>query len=238
MENTKKSKKVLKVVTAVSSLALVGAVSFGATFAYLQANTNTKINTFTGGNVDITVDETFPGADINKTVTYTPGSSFDKEPHIDVNIGSEDAYLAATVTFEVQTGKDTYTKVSYEDFIASYGKIEGLNTAKWFRSTDAGDKSAVFYYGTYNALTKVVKPTTENTHTEDIFTDVVINQGIAKIDVEGTADTSDDVYPQIKITVDGYAVQADNLDGNMAATEKPAKTQLDSLITAAHSDST
>lgn len=234
MENTKKSKKVLKVVTAISSLALVGAVSFGATFAYLQAKTNVKTNTFTGGNVDIEVHEDFPDADTNNTVAYTPGQSFEKEPHIDVNAGSEDAYLAATVTFKVQTGNNTYETISYGEFEASYGTITGLNTTNWYRAADAGDKSAVFYYGNNTELTRVVKGDTKK-ETEDIFTDVTIKQEIAKIDVNGTPnDPADDIYPEINIIVDGYAVQADNLDKSMTATDKSAKGQLDSLITAAH----
>lgn len=65
---------------------LVAALSVGLTMAYLQ-DSETKTNTFTVGNVDITLNEVFkqdakllPGIDVEKAVDVT-------------NVGSEDAYV-------------------------------------------------------------------------------------------------------------------------------------------------
>lgn len=233
MQNTNKSKKIIKVVAAVSSLALVSAVSFGATLAYLNAKTNDKTNVFTGGKVDITVKENFPNADTNHSISYTPGEKFTKEPNIELNTGSEDAYLAATVTFEVQQTDGTYSKISYDEFKKSYGKLSantdndsnGFDDAWILNSEDASDGSAILYYAKEGNLTKIEKDNIgkEDGTTSDIFNGVTINQDIKMIEKDGK-----DIYPDIRITVNGYAVQADNLTSSL--TDGTALEQLNNLI--------
>ena len=128
----KKNKKVLKVVTAVTSLAVVSAISFGATLAYLSAQTARKVNVFTSGGVTIeTNEENFPSG----TVKFKPGSTIDKDPTIKVPASSEDTYLAFTVeyyrTFNSRfdsTIENDSTRVLTDDNGGKWTKITKIKT--------------------------------------------------------------------------------------------------------------
>jgi hypothetical protein len=87
---TKKFTKALLI--AVCALTLVAA-TFAGTLAYLTAETAPITNTFTAGNVSITLTET-KGADSYKLV---PGKTYDKNPTVTVLKGSEKCYLFVKV---------------------------------------------------------------------------------------------------------------------------------------------
>ncbi len=104
----KKIRKVLALT--LCAIALVGASVMG-TMAYLTDN-DTVTNTFTVGNVDITLDETDvdeygvqDGETRVKTNKYKllPGHEYTKDPTVTVVAGSEDAYVRMLVTVEGMT---------------------------------------------------------------------------------------------------------------------------------------
>ncbi len=93
-------------------LALVCAVAlvFGsvfATYAYLTSTTGVVTNTFSVGNVTITLDEadvdgsktnvTTEGRDMKNTYKLIPGQTYVKDPTVHVAEGSEDAWLFVKV---------------------------------------------------------------------------------------------------------------------------------------------
>lgn len=85
---------------------LAATAVIGGTLAYFT-DTEEATNTFTIGNIDITLDEEKPGADGERTdggIAYEnvmPGVAYAKDPVV-TNIGDNDAYVRVKVT--VQNG--------------------------------------------------------------------------------------------------------------------------------------
>ena len=79
------------------------ATCFAGTYAYLT-DTKAVKNTFTTGNVYITLTETGAENGLN-SYRLIPGKSYTKDPTITLNAGSEDAWIAAKITF---TGYNAY----------------------------------------------------------------------------------------------------------------------------------
>lgn len=84
-----------KIAVAVSLL-LVVALSVGGTIAFLTAETNNITNTFTVGNITITLAET-TGQSSNYKYKIVPGATVAKDPTITVQKTSEKCYVYAYV---------------------------------------------------------------------------------------------------------------------------------------------
>jgi predicted ribosomally synthesized peptide with SipW-like signal peptide len=81
-----------KSLVAIALVVAIGAsLAIGGTLAYFTDTTDAKTNTFTVGGVDITLTE--PSWDANADHVLTPGTSYDKDPTIKVEEGSQDAYI-------------------------------------------------------------------------------------------------------------------------------------------------
>ena len=99
--------KMKKIVATGSALALTAAVAVGGTLAWLQDQTKSITNTFTVGNVDITLTEEKFGGDgpaldaenVAQSQTYkvAPGTKVTKAADVTVKNGSEDCYLFVKV---------------------------------------------------------------------------------------------------------------------------------------------
>ncbi len=106
------------------------------TVAYLT-DTDTVTNTFTVGNVSITLDEAKVGTDGKKidgegaervkTNSYklVPGRVVDKDPTVTVLSGSETAYIRMLVTVNK---KDALDAIGVSDLTAVFG---GYNSSNW-----------------------------------------------------------------------------------------------------------
>ena len=188
MKNMKKAKKIL--ILALCALLLVGATIAG-TVAYLTS-TDSVENTFTVGNVAITmvesvVDEygakTSGTTDTGNTYKLIPGHEYTKDPTIKVSEGSEDCYIF--VEIDNGLGADAALTMS----------------ADWAKVSKTENKS-VWVYGTaaepvpVGAENDAVVPFTAFTFGEE-------------------ADPA--AYSAAKITVTAYAIQADGLDAKTAA---------------------
>lgn len=269
MEN--RTKKLVKVGAAVTSLALVGAISFGATVAYLTANTTDKKNTFSSSaDIKTTIDE--PHWDIqwgqDGTATYKPGDTIAKDPEIKVDSSSKSAYLAASVEFKLQIpGKKAInaadavegidyiklTKAEFDTIAKIYGATEGDfgtydDTAQdgvWSGdatiNVDTAEK-LFFYYvvGGSEADQNNLKVMAPNAVTDSLFENVKFTSddaaftlalqkiyaenGVTGFNYETVDDTAkgtgevkpNDCYPQVVISVNSYAVQADGLTDQVA----------------------
>ena len=80
-----------KILVACLCVALAVLTIAGTTLAYLTSKTEAVVNTFTVGNIDITLTET--------TTDYkmVPGSTIAKDPKVTVKAGSEDCWLFVKV---------------------------------------------------------------------------------------------------------------------------------------------
>ena len=92
------------IIVTLCALLLVGASVLG-TVAYLTATTAARENTFTYGDIGLTLDES-TGA----SYKIVPGVDIDKDPAVTVTAGSEDCWLFVKVE---KTG-EFLTGVSYE----------------------------------------------------------------------------------------------------------------------------
>lgn len=137
-----------KKLTTVLAIVLVVALSVAGTYAYLTDKTATIKNTFTVGNVNIDLKETFnTDADGNGTkdcwkMQLIPGTSAVKDPTVTVLGGSEKCYLF--VKFEEKNSPTTYlTYTSTLTDANGWTKLEGESNV-WYRVVDKADTNTSF----------------------------------------------------------------------------------------------
>ena len=189
-------KKARKVVVLALCAVLLVAASVMGTLAYLTSTTEKVTNTFTAGNVTITLDEAEvdeygvakAGADRVTANKYKliPGHTYVKDPTIHVGKDSEDCWVFAKL--ENGLGEDATIT------IASGWSVVSENT----------DGSVVVY--AYN--TKLSANGTAKLFSEFTFA--------------ATADPS--AYTGKNISITGYALQADGFTSAAAAWEKAPAT--------------
>lgn len=188
-------KNPLKILALVIGTILLVCSSVATTLAWLTDNA-TIVNTFTVGNVAITMDETdvdnsTADADRDTANVYqlVPGKSFTKDPIIHIAANSDNAYLFVQITNEL-------TSVEGADTIESQ-----LVTKGW---KGVLGHPGVYYYSEGDAL-KAVSANT-NVPVFDTFTvanDATNNQ-LANVNSKA-------------ITVTAYAIQAEGMTGKTPA---------------------
>lgn len=114
-----------RIAMTVALVLVVALVSVGGTIAWLTATTTPVTNTFTVGNIDITLDET--------TTDYkmVPGNTIAKDPTVTVVAGSEDCWLFVKVV-------ESSTLSTYIDYEMASG----------WTALDATNYPGVYYYNT------------------------------------------------------------------------------------------
>lgn len=181
-----------------------------ATLAFLTSQTEVVKNTFTVGNVKITLDE----ADVDNSTAdkdrdteneyhLLPNKEYDKDPTVHVKANSENCYIFVTVTNDIvnieKAGNTT---------IAAQMAANG-----W---TPIADGSNTFYYnGTANGVVNGVVE--KNSAVQDfvVFKTFTIN-GDVDNDTLATYVTNDAKTTNL-ITVVGYAVQAQGFNSAVEA---------------------
>ena len=184
----KKAKKAL--LLALCAVLLVGATIAG-TVAYLTSNPEPVVNTFTVGNVTITLDETDvdlygvkDGETPVKANQYKliPGHTYLKDPTVHVAADSEDCHIF----------------VKIENGLAGAATLN--MSSEWHKIFEDGNTS-IWVYGTAAAAAVVTK--NSNVTPFDKFT----------FDTDANPST----YADANITVTAYAIQADTLNGKPPA---------------------
>ena len=111
----------------VLALVLVIALSVAGTYAYLTSQASVK-NTFTVGNVSITMDETdvdnsTPDADrdVENAYKLIPGTTYTKDPVIHVTATSEDCYLFVKVENNIAGAETTEANATVAAQLAANG---------------------------------------------------------------------------------------------------------------------
>ena len=162
-----------KKLTTVLAIVLVVALSVAGTYAYLTDKTATIKNTFTVGNVNITLTETW-NTDTNNDgkadawkMQLIPGTSAKKDPTVTVLGGSEKCYLF--VKFEEKNSPTTYlTYTSTLTDANGWTKLEGESNV-WYRVVDkaATNTSFVLLQADDDGNMVTVKDTVTNTNMAD-----------------------------------------------------------------------
>ncbi len=175
-------------------LVMAFGVTMGGTFAYLTSTTEVVENTFTVGNVAITLDEAKvdvygveekDAARVTKnTYKLIPGHTYVKDPTVHVTKGSESAWLFVKVVDEIAAIQDATTVANQ---MTANGWVAVENVAGVFA---------------YNAKVDA------STEAKDI-------KIFENFKVLGTANVAD--YAGKTITVQAYAIQADGFDTAAAA---------------------
>ncbi len=162
-----------KKLTTVLAIVLVVALSVAGTYAYLTSTTRTITNTFTVGNVNIDLTETFnTDADNDGTndcwkMQLIPGTSAMKDPTVTVKGNSEKCYLF--VKFEEKNSPATY--LAYTSTLTAengWTKLEGESNV-WYRVVNkaAADTSFVLLQADVNGNMVTVKDTVTNDNMAD-----------------------------------------------------------------------
>lgn len=189
-----------KLAVMLASLALVLCTVIGGTLAWLVTETDPVVNTFTYGDINITLHETDTNKDGDNnpnTNTYpmVPGHTITKDPKVTFKANSEDAWLF--VKLEKANDFDKFMTYEIADGWKKLDNVDGV----YYREVSKAAQDAEF---------TVIKDDTVTVKGE------VTKEMLNALDANGASN-----YP--KLTVTAYAVQRDN---NVAtATDAWAKTQ-------------
>lgn len=201
-----------KIVTAGLALVMVAGISVAGTLAFLTDDTDLVKNTFTVGNVNITLDEanvdkkdaegvdnSSVARDTANTYKLIPGSTYDKDPIVHVTKDSEPCW----VIVDVNNGLGDAEAAVTED---SLGTIADQITANGW--TKKGD----YYYMEVNQedLDEV-----EDGKTLDltVFTKFAIKGDLEDATYEDLADA--------EITIKAFAIQSEGVSIDQAYTQIP-----------------
>lgn len=209
------------------AIILVVATVFG-TMAYLTSTDEVE-NTFTVGNVKITLDEAkvntngspVEGADRVKANEYKlmPGHTYTKDPTIHVDAASEDCFIHAKVTL---TNAKEWIAIAtkYADNKVE-NIIKGTDDNIWWVSQPAVDETAntvtyTFVYKNESHTDELGKRIWTSTDSKDLvlFNEIAIPGGLTNDELKSVGAS--------KITVVAEAIQADgfkNADEAWAAFE-------------------
>ena len=187
-----------KIAIAIAAAALAGTCAIGGTLAWLTA-TDEKTNSFTVGNVDVTVTES--NEDGNYTVA--PGVQTEKDPKITVTANSVDSYVFVKVTNGTE-GLIT----PYENIDGEYTALAAANTqdGNWTYVTTDTDGSFIYVYTGSKATDGVVSFAAAATELDTIFESVMLDEDYVAPDDSMTNEIDGD------ITVKAYAIQAASFD--------------------------
>ncbi len=201
----------LKVLGLLMAAVLLVGTSILGTMAYLTS-TDTVTNTFTVGNVKITLDEAkanadgtlVEGAERVKANEYKlmPGHTYNKDPMVTVKAGSEDAYIRVVVTVNEKAALDDIGINALQVF-------QGYDSTKWtLASQNAGKNDTMVYEFRYYITVSTVDSTKDKA-LEPLFEQIVVPGDITNEQLATLAD--------LKIEIVANAIQADGFETADAA---------------------
>ena len=177
------------------AVVLIVGISVGGTLAWLTDTTESVTNTFTVGDINITLTET--GAmDNAKNYTFVPGDKLAKDPIVTVTAGSESCYLFVKVKDVNNTLPTTDSAEKIIDWsIASGWTAVGGHAGYWYREVNSSANAQEFAV----LADDVIK-------TDNLKGSVSVSTKVTK-EMVASLKTNP---PQIIITA--AAVQKDNID--------------------------
>ena len=131
----KKRNNSTKIVTILLALALLVCCGIGGTVAWLMDSTEAVTNTFTIGDINLTLVESpydaadnsygEPAENVNNSYPLIPGNTYNKNPKVTVLANSEDCYLF--VRMEKIGNPDNYLDFTFnDDGWSTYNGEEGV----------------------------------------------------------------------------------------------------------------
>lgn len=189
-------KKKLVTVCLVACMAVTAVA--GGTLAYFTDKTEDKTNTFTVGNVTITLTEpewTAAGYDNNNPV-LKPKAEIAKDPTVTVNGGSENAWVFVEVAIgdKFNSLMDTYAGTKGQaDNVQLEAWTDGLNEGWHYM----GDQNGKLIYAYETALQETEKAT--------LFDKIMVPEGLTSEEVEEAKGDN------TTLTITGAAIQADGI---------------------------
>ena len=225
--------KARKILVSLAALALVAAISIGGTIAYLTS-TKTVTNTFTVGDVKITMDEALVNADgkpvkedgtvvtnladakrvYENSYKLLPGHVYTKDPTVKVEPKSEAAYLRILVKVDsMDKLQAAFPAKDNSDYYAN-GVFLLQKLVDWDPATTDWN-----YYG-YDAATSTYEFRYKTTVANDTDTATPLQPLFTKVIVPGDIDNDHLAkLNEVKIEIVAQAIQA---DGFVATTDKTA----------------
>ena len=193
-------------------LLVVGSVM--GTLAYLT-DRQAVVNTFTVGNVDITVDEApvtpdgevIPGEDRVEGNDYhlIPGQSYTKDPTMTVKAGSEESYVRMMVTINCISE----LRAIFGNGFLPHDFIEGKDSNIWVYedTVENGDNTVTYEFRYYKPVDAF--EATDDIVLEPLFTSFTIPGSMTGEQLATIAD--------LEIRVEGHAIQTATFDSAAAA---------------------
>ncbi len=196
-----------KTIIAIAALSLVLCCAIGGTLAYLLDKTTPVVNTFTYGDINITLTES-----TGNEYKMVPGNTITKDPEVTVDENSEACWLFVKVEKSSNYGEYLEEYVMADGWNALNG-VEGV----YYREVNAataemGTSYAVLEDDRVNVKTSVTKAMM---NAIDGFT----------VDADGNAIVSqDELDERPTLTFTAYAVQKDNVNSAAEAWEIAAES--------------
>lgn len=205
MKNRKTRTGLRRMLLTLALVLVVAAASVGGTIAWLTDQTQEVKNTFTVGDVDITLTETGTTKDASgndsKTFHIIPGTNYEKDPTVTVEGGSEACWVFVKVEEanwpNITEDDETTLKIRYE-----------VNEAVWTKlETEEG--GATVYYREVSSSSadqsfNVLKTLAGQTEIQPKAYTVIVSENLTKEEAES-------ITPNPTLTFTAYAIQKDNI---------------------------
>ena len=181
-----------KLVIAVIALSLALICAVGGTLAFLVAESNSVVNTFTYGNITLTVTETKGEQKVNvrEFANVIPGSIVEKDPTVTVKGNSEDCYVYVMIIDGLN--------------IPSGGRVSFNVNRNWEKINDHSEENHV--YTLYKYKSKVEK-SSDDQDLAKVFNEVEFDKSLNNEDLNALKQIS-----YATITIKAFAHQAQNTD--------------------------
>lgn len=185
-----------KALVVLSLMLVLVLAAVGGTVAWLTDSTDAVTNTFTVGDINITLTETWNTASVEDgekdswTAKMIPGNQYLKDPKVTVQAGSEACYLF--VKFTESDKADTYLNYSFRAEGWTQGDGDTIPANVWYREIDATTAQAgtSFYLLTGNTT---------------------YPNGYVEIDADAVTKNTMTEAAAVTLTFQAYAVQKDNV---------------------------
>lgn len=187
-----------KLVVAMLAVTLLIGCAIGGTVAWLTATTTPVVNTFTYGDINITLDET-----TGNSYKIIPGVDIEKDPKVTVKANSEDCWLFVKVE-----------EANWPTFMEANGTTKKVSYAIATGWTALPGQNGVYY--------REVNAPTADTSIYILAGDATYSQGVVKVseNLTKTEVNSITAGTQPRLTFTAYAVQKDGIADAAAAWAK------------------
>jgi len=209
----------IKTVSILLVLVLLMGLAVGGTVAWLAAETTPVINTFTYGDIDITLEETDTNLDGDNDINTNeyvmiPGKEITKDPKLTVLANSENCWVfvkleetgGGVIADNPQTAENEARSWGFDDYMEyeMFQHDDVANNKIWTLLKD--ENGTAIYYG---IVTKPAADLELKVLKDDKVTvkNSVTKEMVNALDDNGTAAAGSETYP--KLTITGYAVQHD-----------------------------